>query len=117
MKPGSVLIDLAAENGGNVEGCVPGKTITTPNGAVIYGQYPLQCEMPNQASTLFASNVMKFFKDMGDREAFYLDKANEAVRGAWLLSSAEGELERSRRAGPALRVTIQVRCKQVQKTA
>ena len=30
MKPGSVLVDLAAENGGNVEGCVPGETVTEP---------------------------------------------------------------------------------------
>ena len=94
MKPGSVLIDLAAENGGNVEGCVPGKTVTTPNGAIICGKYPLQNDMPAQASSLFASNVTKFYTSMGDKEQFFLDPEDDAVRGAWLVSAAQGELER-----------------------
>ena len=94
MKPGSVLIDLAAENGGNVEGCVPGETVTTANGAIICGKYPLQNDMPAQASSLFASNVTKFYTSMGDKESFFLDPEDDAVRGAWLVSAAEGELER-----------------------
>ena len=94
MKPGSVLVDLAAENGGNVEGCVPGETVTTPNGAIICGKYPLANEMAGQASTLFSNNVLKFYKSMGDKEDFFLDKADDAVRGTWLLHESEGELER-----------------------
>merc|ERR1719181_709605 len=94
MKPGSVLVDLAAENGGNVEGCVPGETVTTPNGAIICGKYPLANEMAGQASTLFSNNVLKFFKSMGDKEDFFLDKEDDAVRGTWLLHESEGELER-----------------------
>ena len=94
MKPGSVLVDLAAENGGNVEGCVPGETVTTPNGAIICGKYPLANEMAGQASTLFSNNVLKFYKSMGDKEDFFLDKEDDAVRGTWLLHESEGELER-----------------------
>merc|ERR1719214_33207 len=85
---------IAAENGGNVEGCVPGETVTTPNGAIICGKYPLANEMAGQASTLFSNNVLKFYKSMGDKEDFYLDKEDDAVRGTWLLHETEGELER-----------------------
>jgi NAD(P) transhydrogenase len=94
MKPGSVLIDLAAENGGNVEGCVRGENVTTENGAIIYGQFPIANEMAAQASTLFSTNVQKFFQSMGDQDNFFLDKSDDAVRGAWLLHESEGELDR-----------------------
>lgn len=94
MKPGSVLIDLAAENGGNVEGCVKGETIKTENGAIICGKFPMANEMAAQASTLYSTNVQKFYQSMGDKETFFLDKSDDAVRGAWLLHESEGQLDR-----------------------
>merc|ERR1719163_1327429 len=93
MKPGSVLIDLAAENGGNIEGCVSGETVTTENGAIIYGKFPIANTMASQASTLFATNIQKFYQSMGDQEEFFLDKSDDAVRGSWLLHEAEGQLD------------------------
>jgi NAD(P) transhydrogenase len=94
MKPGSVLIDLAAENGGNIEGCVKGETVTTENGAIICGKFPMANEMAAQASTLYSTNVQKFYQSMGEKETFFLDKSDDAVRGAWLLHESEGELDR-----------------------
>ncbi|KAK3283633.1 hypothetical protein CYMTET_8682 [Cymbomonas tetramitiformis] len=93
MKTGSVIVDLAAENGGNVEGCKPGETYTNENGVTIIGKFPMQNEMPNQASSLFSNNCSNFLKSMGDKETFFLNPADEAVRGTWLLDDGV-ELER-----------------------
>ena len=58
MKSGSVVVDLAAETGGNVEGSEPGKTITTSNGVVIWGGKDVPSQLPYHASMLFSRNVV-----------------------------------------------------------
>lgn len=59
MKPGSVVIDLAAESGGNCEGTVPGEEITI-GGALVAGPLNVPGMMPTHASQLYSHNVMRF---------------------------------------------------------
>jgi NAD(P) transhydrogenase subunit alpha len=58
MKSGAVIVDLAAETGGNVEGSKPGETITTSNGIVIWGGKDVPSQLPYHASMLFSRNVV-----------------------------------------------------------
>jgi NAD(P) transhydrogenase subunit alpha len=62
MKPGSVIVDLAAGSGGNVEGSVAGERVVTPNGVVILGYTDLAGRLPGQASQLYATNVLNLLK-------------------------------------------------------
>ncbi|MEV0291986.1 Re/Si-specific NAD(P)(+) transhydrogenase subunit alpha [Nocardia sp. NPDC050710] len=57
MKPGSVIVDMAAANGGNVEGTVAGQSIVTSNGVTIIGYTDLAGRLPAQASQLYGTNV------------------------------------------------------------
>ena len=58
MKSGAVVVDLAAETGGNVEGSKPGETITTSNGVIIWGGKDVPSQLPYHASMLFSRNVV-----------------------------------------------------------
>jgi len=58
MKPGSVIVDLAAETGGNVEGSVAGEVITTANGVTMWGGKDVPSQLPYHASMLFSRNVV-----------------------------------------------------------
>lgn len=62
MKPGSVIVDMAAANGGNCELTVPGEVVTTANGVKIIGYTDLAGRLPAQASQLYAQNLVNFFK-------------------------------------------------------
>ena len=58
MKPGSVIVDLAAESGGNVEGSVAGEVITTAAGVKMWGGKDVPSQLPYHASMLFSRNVV-----------------------------------------------------------
>ncbi len=58
MKPGSVIVDLAAESGGNVEGSVAGEVITTSAGVTMWGGKDVQSQLPYHASMVFSRNVV-----------------------------------------------------------
>ena len=58
MKSGAVIVDLAADTGGNVEGSKPGETITTANGVVLWGGKDVPSQLPYHASMLFSRNVV-----------------------------------------------------------
>lgn len=60
MKAGSVLIDMAAATGGNVEGSVPNETITTENGVRIVGAANIPAMLAAQSSDLYANNLVNF---------------------------------------------------------
>jgi len=62
MKSGSVIVDLAAANGGNVEGTVPGEKIVTANGVTIIGYTDLARRLPAQASQLYGQNLVNLLK-------------------------------------------------------
>jgi NAD(P) transhydrogenase subunit alpha len=58
MRPGSVIVDMAAGQGGNVAGSVPDQVVVTPNGVTIIGYTDLPGRLPAQASQLFGTNVV-----------------------------------------------------------
>ncbi len=62
MKRGSVIVDMAAQNGGNVEGAVAGQKVVTDNGVTIIGYTDLAGRLPTQASQLFGQNLVNFLK-------------------------------------------------------
>jgi NAD(P) transhydrogenase subunit alpha len=62
MKPGSVIVDMAAAQGGNVEGTVAGEVVVTANGVTIIGYTDLAGRLPAQASQLYGTNVVNLLK-------------------------------------------------------
>jgi NAD(P) transhydrogenase subunit alpha len=66
MQPGSVIIDLAAERGGNCELTKPGETVVV-NGVTILGPANLPSEVPYHASQMFAKNVVTFLQHLVDQ--------------------------------------------------
>ena len=58
MEPGSVIVDLAAETGGNVEGSVAGEVITTTGGVIIWGGKDVPSSLPFHASSLYSRNLL-----------------------------------------------------------
>ncbi len=68
MKPGSVIVDLAVERGGNVEGSVPGKVVSTANGVRIIGHLNVPGRVAASSSLLYAKNLFAFLETMIDKE-------------------------------------------------
>ena len=64
MKSGSVIVDMAAANGGNVEGVVPGEAVVTGNGVTIIGYTDLAGRLAAQASQLYGTNLVNLMKLM-----------------------------------------------------
>src|SRR6516225_9514070 len=62
MKPGSVIVDMAAANGGNVEGTVPGEAVVTAGQVTIIGYTDLAGRLPAQASQLYGTNLVNLMK-------------------------------------------------------
>lgn len=58
MAPGSVIIDLAAETGGNAEGSVAGETVVTSGGVIIWGGKDVPSSLPFHASSLYSRNLL-----------------------------------------------------------
>ena len=91
MKPGSVVVDLAAESGGNCEATIADKTVEV-GGVTVIGYTDLTSRLATHASQFFGSNITHLLDDMGGGEDFKVDLEDEAVRGALVLH--EGELTR-----------------------
>src|SRR5690606_35742916 len=68
MKPGSVIVDLAVERGGNVEGAVAGRVVTTGNGVKIVGHLNMPGRVAASSSLLYAKNLFAFLESMVDKE-------------------------------------------------
>ena len=64
MKPGSVVVDLAAEAGGNIETVTPGE-LTVYSGVTHIGYTDLPSRLPTQASTLYSNNISKLLLSFG----------------------------------------------------
>jgi NAD(P) transhydrogenase subunit alpha len=62
MKPGSVIVDMATGQGGNVEGSTAGQIVTTPNGVTVIGYTDLASRLPAQASQLYGTNLVNLLK-------------------------------------------------------
>jgi len=68
MRAGSVIVDLAIERGGNVEGASPGRVVTTANGVKIVGHLNMAGRIAASASLLYARNLLAFLETLLDRE-------------------------------------------------
>ncbi|GFS41373.1 NAD(P) transhydrogenase, mitochondrial [Nephila pilipes] len=89
MKPGSVVVDLAAEAGGNVATTRPGE-LYVHKGIVHIGYTDLPSRLPTQSSTLYANNISKFLLSVGEKDHFHINLEDEVVRGSIVLH--EGKL-------------------------
>lgn len=84
MKPGSVIVDLAAEQGGNCEVTKPNE-IYKYKDVTIIGLTDLPSRMANQSSQLYGNNLWHLLSDMGGSEDYKIDYDDEVVRGALVL--------------------------------
>ncbi len=80
MKPGSVIIDMAVESGGNVEGSKPDETVITPNGVTIIGDTCLEAHVPATASQMYSSNVFNFISHFTKDGEFVLDMEDPILK-------------------------------------
>jgi NAD(P) transhydrogenase subunit alpha len=79
MKPGSVIVDLAASSGGNCVLTKDGEIYTTDNGVTIIGKVD---QLPEQASQLYGNNLCHLLDDMGKAENFKIDFTDDVVSRA-----------------------------------
>ncbi len=86
MKPGSVIVDLAVEAGGNVTQAKLGEVVTTANGVKIVGHHNVPSRLASDASSLFAKNLFNFLNPMIDKETgnLNLNWEDELVTGTAL---------------------------------
>ena len=89
MKPGSVVVDMAAAQGGNCEVCHTGE-VYRHHGVTIIGLTDLASRMAGQSSQLYGMNLYHLLNDMGGSEGYKIDFDDEVVRGA--LVSHEGQV-------------------------
>ncbi|GMH52118.1 hypothetical protein TrLO_g7460 [Triparma laevis f. longispina] len=92
MKSGSVIVDLAAENGGNVATTVKDEKFITPNGVTCLGYTDLPSRLPTTSSSLYANNAQKFIHSIGpqttkEKGIYQIDHEDEAVRGMLVLEN------------------------------
>jgi NAD(P) transhydrogenase subunit alpha len=88
LKPGSVIVDLAAEQGGNCSACVPGE-IVVKDGVTIIGVTDLPSRMASSASRLFATNVVHLLTELGGGTSFKIDRESDVVRPALVVHEGE----------------------------
>ncbi len=91
MRPGSVIVDMAAAQGGNVEGSVAGEVVTTDHGVTIIGYTDLAARLPAQASQLYGTNVLNLLKLMTPEKDGHLvlDLEDTVVRGITVAHGGE----------------------------
>jgi len=92
MKPGAVIVDLAAERGGNSELTEPGKTVETANGVKIYAPLNLAGTIAVNASSLYAKNLLAFLETMIDKKekTLAVNWDDELIKGT--LIAKDGKL-------------------------
>ena len=88
MKQGSVVVDMAAEGGGNVAGTVAGQTVTV-GAATIIGPVNLPASMPVHASEMYAKNLYNFLSPFIKDGALTLDWEDDIIKGACLTKDGQ----------------------------
>jgi NAD(P) transhydrogenase subunit alpha len=88
MRQGSVIVDMAAESGGNCSLTQPGQVIEQ-HGVTIIGYVDLPSRLAPTASQLYGSNLTHLLADMGGAKSFHIDLEDEVVRGAIVLRDGE----------------------------
>jgi NAD(P) transhydrogenase subunit alpha len=83
MKAGSVIVDLAVESGGNVEGSKLDEVVVTDNGVTIMGYANVASRLARDASSLYSRNLFNFLSPMIDKEsgALNMNWEDEVVTG------------------------------------
>ena len=91
MKPGSVIIDLAAAGGGNVDGTILNEEVVTDNGVIIVGDGCLEGQAAYHASQVYAANIANLLEHFWDKESdsLKLDLDDEIMQGCLLVHSGE----------------------------
>ena len=91
MKPGSVILDMAVESGGNVEGAKAGETVLTANGVKIIGNTNIPATVAAEASALYARNLINFLQPMYDKEAkaFKLNPQDDVIGPTIIVSGGQ----------------------------
>ncbi len=91
MKPGSVIVDLAAERGGNAEGTVKDEKVVTDNGVTIIGYTDYPSRMAAQSSTLYATNIRHMLTDLTPEKDGVIvhDMEDDVIRGATAAHAGE----------------------------
>jgi NAD(P) transhydrogenase subunit alpha len=85
MEPGTIIVDLAAETGGNAEGSKPGEIVTTAKGVQIWGGKDVPSQLPFHASSLYSRNVVNLLTLMtsaakdGEKVALNIDFTDEII--------------------------------------
>ncbi|KAK3374204.1 NAD(P) transhydrogenase beta subunit-domain-containing protein [Lasiosphaeria ovina] len=117
MKPGSVIVDLASEAGGNCEKTEPGKLVTYKDVKIIgYTDFPSR--LPTQSSTLYSNNITKFLLSMAPKEKeFGVDLTDEVVRGSIVTRKGEIIPPAPRPAPPPAPAAAPVAAKEVEVVA
>ena len=88
MRPGSVIVDLAAEAGGNCALTRPGE-VSTVHGITIIGTTNLPSQMPGQASQMYARNLFNLLRHLAPKGALQLDFSDAITAGACITHSGE----------------------------
>lgn len=88
MKPGAVIIDLAAEGGGNCEVTEPGKQVIH-NDVIVFGPLNVPSELPVHASEMYSKNLLNFLTPMIDNGEFKPDWDDEVIAGSTLTRDGE----------------------------
>ncbi len=103
MKPGSVVVDIAADGGGNCEATHPGEAYTTANGVKILGYKNWPGRIGVAASTLYAKNLLTFLTTFWDKDAKApkLPETDDIIRGAMLTRGGAVVHDRFKPAGAA----------------
>ncbi|GGX96445.1 NAD(P) transhydrogenase subunit alpha [Litchfieldella qijiaojingensis] len=91
MKPGSVIVDLAAEKGGNCDLTVPDERVVSDNGVIVIGYTDFPSRMATQASLLYATNVRHMLNDLTPEKdgAIVHDMEDDVIRGATVTHAGE----------------------------
>ncbi|EKY3195828.1 Re/Si-specific NAD(P)(+) transhydrogenase subunit alpha [Cronobacter turicensis] len=91
MQPGSVIVDLAAQNGGNCEYTVPNEIFVTPNGVKVIGYTDLPGRLPTQSSQLYGTNLVNLLKLLCKEKdgAVVVDFDDVVVRGVTVIREGE----------------------------
>jgi NAD(P) transhydrogenase subunit alpha len=90
MKPGSVIVDMASEQGGNCELTEPGKVVVK-HGVTIIGYTDLPSRLPTQASNLYATNLFRLSEELCKAKdgVFVVNMSDEVIRGTTVVKDGE----------------------------
>lgn len=89
MRNGSVIVDMAVEQGGNVEGSKLNETVKTENGVIIIGESNLPSLLPMNASQLYAKNIQAFLLHLSDNNGFKWELDEEITKGSLIVHKGQ----------------------------